>query len=175
MLDEKTETRIRLVDEHVQAEVDHDLEAIMRTWGEDPWFDDVAWDEQSYGRDAVRGHYDELLKSFPDLGIEVHERHVTDGAVILEVTVSGTHTGQWRDLPPMGRRMESRVCAIYTFDETGMLKLERTYYDKARVLEQLGLFHDPRRPMGRIMAAITPPFAVVRAWIRRLWSAVLRK
>jgi steroid delta-isomerase-like uncharacterized protein len=168
MLDEKTETRIRLVDEHVQAEVDHDIEAIMRTWGEDPWFDDVAWEEQSYGREAIRGHYEELLKSFPDLGIEVHERHVTDDAIILEVTVSGTHTGQWRDLPPMGRRMESRVCALYTFDERGMLKLERTYYDKALVLEQLGLFHDPRKPMGRIMAVVTPPFAVVRALIKRL-------
>ena len=36
------EARIKLVEEHVQAEVDHDLEAIMRTWGETPWFDDVA-------------------------------------------------------------------------------------------------------------------------------------
>lgn len=163
------EARNRLVDEHVQAEVDHDIEAIMRTWGEDPWFDDVAWDEQSYGRDEVRAHYVELLESFPDLGIEVHERHVTDDAVILEVTVSGTHRGRWRDLPPMNRRMESRVCALYTFDEAGLLKLERTYYDKAAVLEQLGLFQDPRRPLGKLMAAITPPYAVLGAFVKNLF------
>lgn len=33
--------------------------------------------------------------------------------------------------------MESRVCALYSFDDQGMLALERTYYDKAKILEQL--------------------------------------
>ena len=162
------EAKLKLVDDHVQAEVVHDLEAIMRTWGKDPWFDDVAWDEQSYGRDAVREHYDELLKAFPDLGIDVKARHVTEDAVILEVIVSGTHLGDWRELPALGRRMESRVCAIYTFDEEGLLKLERTYYDKGIVLEQLGIFQDPRKPLGRVMAVVTPPFTIVRALVRKL-------
>jgi hypothetical protein len=56
----------------------------------------------------------------------VHDRHVTDRLVILEVTVSGTHLGDWRALPAMRRRMESRVCALYSFDDQGMLALERT-------------------------------------------------
>ena len=99
----------------------------------------------------------------------MHERHVTDDAVILEVTVSGTHRGRWRELPPMNRRMESRVCAPYTFDEAGLLKLERTYYDKAAVLEQLGLFQDPRRPLGKLIAAITPPYAVLVAFVKDLF------
>ena len=99
------EAQVKLVEEHVLAEVEHDLERIMRTWGESPWFDGVAWDEQSYGRDEVRKHYDALLTSFPDLAIDVKARHVTDDAVILEVVVSGTHLGQWRDLPPLERRM----------------------------------------------------------------------
>jgi steroid delta-isomerase-like uncharacterized protein len=162
------QARIRLVDEHVQAEVDHDIEAIMRTWGRDPWFDDVPWDEQSYGRDDVRAHYVELLKAFPDLGIDVVARHVTEDGVFLETIVHGTHTGQWRDLPPLGRRMESRVMAMYWFDEDEMLKLERTYYDKAKVLEQLGIFQDPRTPVGKVMAVITPPFTIVKALVRKV-------
>jgi steroid delta-isomerase-like uncharacterized protein len=162
------DAKLKLVDDHVRAEVERDLEAIMRTWGADPWFDDVAWDEQSYGRDAVREHYDELLRAFPDLGIDVKARHVTEDAVFLEVIVSGTHLGDWRELPALGRRMESRVCAMYTFDEAGLLKLERTYYDKGIVLEQLGIFHDPRKPMGRVMAVLTPPFAVAKAFLRKL-------
>ena len=104
----------------------------------------------------------ELLHAFPDLDIVVHDRHVTDRFVILEVTVVGTHLGDWRGLPAMGRRMESRVCALYSFDDQGMLALERTYYDKAKILEQLGIFADPRTTTGKVMAAITPPFAVVR-------------
>jgi steroid delta-isomerase-like uncharacterized protein len=162
------EERMQLIDEHVQAEVDHDLDAIMRTWGKSPWFDDVAWEEQSYGREHIQEHYAELLKSFPDLGIEVKQRHQTEDAVILEVIVSGTHTGQWRDLPPLGRKMASRVCAIYTFDDDGLLELERTYYDKAIVLEQLGIFKDPRTPLGKVMAVFTPPFTIIRSLAKKL-------
>ena len=55
------EARIALVDEHVQAEIDHDMERIMATWGKNPWFDDVGWEERSYGRDEIRAHYGELL------------------------------------------------------------------------------------------------------------------
>lgn len=165
-----TEARNKLVDEHVQAEVDRDLEAIMRTWGENPDFDDVPWDEKFKGREGIRHHYDELLTAFPDLDIIVHDRHVTDRLVILEVTVTGTHLGDWRDLPAMGKRMESRVCALYGFDEKGMLALERTYYDKAKILEQLGIFQDPRTTTGKVMAAITPPFAIVRTLVGRLFK-----
>jgi steroid delta-isomerase-like uncharacterized protein len=165
-----TEARIKLVDEHVQAEVERDLEKIMRTWGEAPDFDDVPWDEKFKGRDGIREHYEELLTAFPDLDIIVHDRHVTDRLVILEVTVTGTHLGDWRDLPAMGKRMESRVCALYGFDEKGMLNLERTYYDKAKILEQLGIFQDPRTTTGKVMAAITPPFAIVRTLVGRLFK-----
>jgi steroid delta-isomerase-like uncharacterized protein len=169
------EARIKLVDEHVQAEVERDLDKIMETWGESPDFDDVPWDEQFTGRDGIRHHYDELLSAFPDLDIVVHDRHVTDRFVILEVTVSGTHLGDWRGLPAMGRRMESRVCALYSFDEKGMLALERTYYDKAKILEQLGIFADPRTTTGKVMAAITPPFAVARKLGERFFQRLKKR
>jgi steroid delta-isomerase-like uncharacterized protein len=162
------EDRLALVEEHVQAEVDHDLDRIMATWGESPQFHDEPWDELFVGRDEIREHYAEIIGTFPDLTIEVHDRHVTEDAVILEVTVCGTHLGQWRDLPPLGRKMESRVCVLYTFDEAGLLALERTYYDKARVLEQLGLFRDPRTTSGKIAALAMPPFTILRGFGRKL-------
>jgi hypothetical protein len=65
--------------------------------------------------------------------------------------------------------MRSRVCALYTFDEEGLLELERTYYDKGIILEQLGMFQDPRRPLGRLMAVLTPPFSVIRGFVRQLF------
>ena len=162
------DARLKLIEEHVQAEIDNDMDRIMATWGASPWFDDVGWEETWSGRDGIREHYEELLGAFPDMDIQTVARHVTDEAVILEVVVTGTHTGQWRELPPLGRKMRSRVCAIYTFDEEGLLELERTYYDKGIILEQLGMFQDPRRPLGRVMAVITPPFAVIRGFARRL-------
>jgi steroid delta-isomerase-like uncharacterized protein len=163
------EARLELIEEHVQAEIDMDMDRIMATWGKDPWFDDVGWEETWSGREGIREHYEELLGAFPDMDIKEVARHVTDETVILEVVVTGTHLGQWRELPPLGRKMRSRVCALYTFDEEGLLNLERTYYDKGIILEQLGMFQDPRKPLGRIMAVITPPFSVIRGFLRQLF------
>ena len=77
---DSAEARLQLVLEHVQAEVDHDLDAIMRTWGENPRLDDVPWDEHWIGTDKVREHYEELLTTFPDLTIDVHEIYESDSA-----------------------------------------------------------------------------------------------
>jgi hypothetical protein len=29
-------------------------------------------------------------------------------------------------------------------------------------------FHDPRTPMGKVIAAITPPFTILRGFLRKL-------
>jgi steroid delta-isomerase-like uncharacterized protein len=160
--------RNKLVDEHVKAEVVHDLDAIMRTWGANPWFEDVPFAEEWYGREEIHKHYKELLGAFPDLDIQEHKRHVTDEFVILEVTVTGTHRGDWRGLPALGRRMESRVCALYSFDDEGMLELERTYYDNATIYDQLGIYQDPRKPLGKVMAVLTPPFTILKTLAKRV-------
>jgi steroid delta-isomerase-like uncharacterized protein len=160
--------RLRLVEEHVLAEVEHDLDKIMQTWGASPRLDDEGWHEHHAGHGEIRAFYDEILRALPDLTIDVERRHVTDDAVILEVVVRGTHTGTWRGLPPFGRRIESRVCAVYTFDERGMLASETGYYDRATVLRQLGVFHEPDTALGRAIAVVTPPFVVLRAYARNL-------
>ena len=56
-----------------------------------------------------------------------------------------------------------------------MLALERTYYDKAKILEQLGIFADPRTTTGKMTAAITPPFAVVRKLIGRFFKRFTKR
>jgi len=48
-----------------------------------------------------------------------------------------------------------------------MLALERTNYDKAEVLEQLGIFHDPRTLQGKVMAVVTPPFTILHGILRK--------
>ena len=101
------DARMRVIEEHVQAEIDQDMDRIMATWGKNPSFDDVGWEEQWSGRDGIREHYEELLGAFPDMDIKTERRHVTDEYVILEVVVTGTHNGHWREVPPLGRKMRS--------------------------------------------------------------------
>jgi len=160
--DSRLAARLKTVDEHVRLENQHDLDGIMGTFGAGARYDDEPWDAQYAGREGVRAFYAELLRALPDLHIDVRSRHAGEEAVILEVTIRGRHLGAWRGLPATGRPVEFPLCAIFTFDETDRLVGERIYYDRATVLRQLGLFHEPERPLGRVTAVLTHPLTMAR-------------
>ena len=156
--------RIQLVEEHVQAENAHDLERIMTTFGEQARYEDQPWDEHHKGPGGVRAYYTRLLAALPDLHIDVEQRHASRDDVILEVTITGTHRGAWRGLPATGRRVRFPLCAVYTFDDAGKLAGERIYYDRAAILAQIGLFHEPSTALGRSLTALTHPLTVLQAY-----------
>ena len=164
---ERVQARVAIVDEHVRCENEHDLDAIMATFGSDGRYDDEPWEDHRTGREGVRSYYTELLAALPDLVIEVNRRHAAAESVVLEVTIRGTHLGPWRGLPATGRRVEFPLCGIFTFDADDRLKGERIYYDRGAVLGQLGLFHEPSRVFGRIATALSHPLTVARAYLRR--------
>ena len=161
------QARLAVVDEHLRCENRHDLDAVMATFGDDARFDDEPWGDRRRGRDDVRSYYVETMSALPDLVIDVHERHVASETLILEVTIRGTHRGPWRGLPATGRRVGFPLCAIYQFDSTDRLFAERVYYDRAAVLGQLGMFHEPSRGLGRIATALSHPLTLARAYLRR--------
>ena len=162
------EARLRLVEEHVRLENQHDLDAVMGTFGANPCYDDEPWGAHHSGREAVRGHYEDLFRAAPDLSIDVQRRHVTDEAIILECIIGGTHRGAWRGLPPTGRRISFPICAVYTFTEDDMLAGERIYYDRATVFQQLGVLHDPEGLLGRLLTALTHPITMTRVVAQRV-------
>jgi steroid delta-isomerase-like uncharacterized protein len=131
--------RLAAVDEHVRAEISHDLDSLVATFGDRPFWDDRASNERHLGRNGVRTYYAELFAGFPDFGFDVERRHVAADAVILEVTVRGTHTGTWKGIAATGRRVEFPVCAVFTFDETDRIEAETVYFDRMTVLSQLGV------------------------------------
>lgn len=162
------EERLALVEEHVLQENQHDLDGIMATFGEEPWYDDEPWGEHHEGADGVRAYYEDLLRALPDLRIDIQRRHVTHEHVILEVSIRGTHTGVWRGLPGTGRQVEFPLCAVYAFDDQNKLAGERIYYDRATVLRQLGIFRDPNRGLGRILTPLAHPVTIIRALTRSI-------
>ena len=129
--------RIALVDEHVQAEMDVDLDRTMATLNEAPDF--KINDNEFSGRDSVRAFYADLYTGFPDLHIEITQRYVSDDAIIVEATFSGTHENQYSGIPATGRRVQFPLCTIFPFDENDRLAGERVYFDNELVLRQLGV------------------------------------
>ncbi len=160
--------RIAIVEEHIRVENAHDLEGVLRTFGDTARYDDEAWGEHYSGRDGVHSFYEQLMKALPDLEIQVQRRHVTDDAIVLEVIIRGTHLGAWRGLPATGRRVEVPLCGVYTFDADDRLAGEKIYYDRGTVLTQLGVFHEPQSVLGQICTLATHPITIVRAIARKL-------
>src|ERR1700751_6052685 len=116
-LDEaRMKSRLTLVEEHIRRENAHDLDGILNTFGPEARYDDEPWDDHRIGRGEVQLYYKELLAAAADFRIDIRNRYVTGEAVILEVTISGTHTGTWRGLPATGRPVSFPLCGIYTFD-----------------------------------------------------------
>src|SRR5262249_6451190 len=101
--------------------------------------------------------------------IDVRRRHVTEEAIILEVIISGTHTGPWRGLPGTGRHVEFPLCGVYAFDEDDRLLGEKIYYDRATVLRQIGMFHEPFSGVGRVVTPLMHPATIARAMGRTLF------
>jgi len=167
-IDDRIAAHIKLVDEHVSLENQHDLEGIMATFGASARYDDEPWAEHYQGPDGVRLFYEQLMQALPDLQIDVQRRHVTDDAILVEVIIRGTHLGGWRGLLATGRRVEFPLCGIYTFDTDDRLAGEKIYYDRGMVLRQLGVFHEPLSVLGRIGILVTHPITLVRAFARKL-------
>src|SRR5947209_18767574 len=111
------------------------------------------------------------MKALPELEIAVQRGHIAEEAELVEVVIRGTHLGGWRGLPPTGRRVEFPLCGVYTFDAEDRLAGEKIYYDRASVLRQLGVFHEPQSVLGQIGIAVTHPITIARAFARKLrWS-----
>lgn len=164
---ERTSARIALVEEHIRFENEHDLEGVLRTFGDIAHYDDEPWAEHYTGREGVRQFYEQLMKALPDLEVDLQRRHITDDAVLVEVMIRGTHLGGWRGLPATGRRIEFPLCGVYTFDADDRLAGE-IYYDRGTVLRQLGVFHEPQSILGRISIFATHPATIARAFARKL-------
>ena len=165
---EKQAARIAIVEEHIRLENEHNLEGVLRTFGDGARYDDEPWDAHYEGRDGVRRFYTQLMKALPDLEIDVQRRYVTDDAILVEVIIRGTHLGGWRGLPATGRRVDFPLCGIYTFDADNRLAGEKIYYDRGMVWQQLGIAHDPQSVLGRLTILATHPVTMARAYAGKL-------
>lgn len=166
---DRQSARIALVTEHIRLENQHNLDAVLHTFGEGAHYDDEAWREHYDGPAGVRQFYEQLMRALPDLQIEVVRQHVSEDAIVMEVMIRGTQLGEWRGLPATGRRVEIPLCGVYTFDPQDRLAGERIYYDRATVLRQLGVFHEPQTFVGQLCTLATHPLTIAGALARRIF------
>jgi len=87
--------------------------------------------------EAVKGAWAMLLRAFPDIQVTVDETIAEGDTIVFRNTVSGTHLGEYRGLPPTGRAITYEEVFIVHFAE-GRVAEGWGLVDVFSQLQQLG-------------------------------------
>jgi hypothetical protein len=140
MTNVQSEARIKLLNEHLDAEKRYDIEGIMRTFEQDATV--LINGHVFSGHESIRKFHERLgfdqNGGFSNLSVGERHRYIHDEAIIIEQTLSGVHTGTWQGLAATRLGFEVPVCTVYTFGKKNKLAGESVYFDSALLLRQLG-------------------------------------
>jgi steroid delta-isomerase-like uncharacterized protein len=129
-----------VLQEHVDAENAHDRERVLATYcASGPVFEDIPTGARYVGPEEIVGNYRNLWDGFPGLVRRIDRWTFGEDACVLELTLTGTHDGDYRGIPPTGRKLELRIIAHFAFDADGKITQETAYYDSLTFMRQLGL------------------------------------
>lgn len=67
------------------------------------------------GTRAIKRVWEELLRAFPDIHVEVEDTIAEGDKVVFRNTVTGTHRGEFRGLPPTGNSVNYKEIFILRF------------------------------------------------------------
>lgn len=91
-----------------------------------------------HSRDAWDVYLHEIEQGFPDVSFEIESMASNDNMVMVEVAVTGTHTGEFQGLPPTDRALEVKTM-VKVLVVDGQIEEWHEYYNRQDVPEQLGL------------------------------------
>jgi steroid delta-isomerase-like uncharacterized protein len=130
------ERREAVVREHMESENERHFDTTLGTFSH-PRYEIIPTGDVYDGPEEVMAYFAESRAAFPDQRNELIAMHHSDGAVIVEFNLKGTHLGSLRGFEPTGREFTCRMAAIFEFDEGDGIVCERVYFDSATILAQL--------------------------------------
>ena len=116
-----------------------DPEGIVVNVVEDVLWRDVAFGMPLHGRDALKAAAQTYMTACPDLRIDETSSTLAPPRLAQELTISGTHLGEFLGIPPTGRFTQNYAAVITTFDEDGMMIEGALYWNALMLLQQLGI------------------------------------
>jgi steroid delta-isomerase-like uncharacterized protein len=119
----------------------HDLDAIVAMHAPDMVFENHTAGESASG-EAVRGHIETILTTWPDLRFTTRRLYIRQGLVVQEWTADATHSHTIQrgnvKLHPTGRAISWDGIDSIPFED-GLVKRKDVYSDSVSILRQLGL------------------------------------
>jgi predicted ester cyclase len=117
-----------------------DIEGIAKYWD-----DDIAYEAPGVsliGKDARRLAEKVWFDAFPDARINVRSHLVDGDFLLIESTMTGTHTGplsaNGMTIPPTGRKMGGDY-AVFLHFRAGKIVKQRIYFDRLKLMQDIGL------------------------------------
>jgi steroid delta-isomerase-like uncharacterized protein len=104
-------------------------------------YDPTLPEGELHGREAFEAYLREVRSAFPDWPVVADDLLVDDGIIMKEWTITGTHKGEYKGVPPTGHEFEVRgMDKILVTD--GKVQEARLYHNPQEVPKQLGLTED---------------------------------
>ena len=126
-----------------QAFNNHDAKAAADLYTEDAIYMIAGEPEPLRGRKAIEENYDAFFSGFPNIETEFPLIMVSGDHIMVEGITKGTHTGPFPtpegDVPATGRKIEFRFGFVLKVNSEGLIEEDRTYFDSAVLMNQLGL------------------------------------
>ena len=145
-----------MVDEHIELENARNWSAVCDTFVRESAIDVVPFGVQFSGLNGINDFYQAVGAAFPDFKANVFGEYDAPGCSVREITVQGTHRGEWCGVAGTGRRVKFHVLVLYLFgknDTSGKLLGERLYFDNETVMKQIS---------GAADAASVPEFGAAK-------------
>ncbi|MBM4123127.1 MAG: ester cyclase [Nitrospira sp.] len=140
---------IELLEKHVNAELQGDLDTTMATMSDNPHLHNIPNMMGGNGYDGVRSFYkNHLVGKFfpPDVTMKRVSLTVGTTQIVDELVITFTHTTviDWLlpEIAPTGKKVEVAVVVIAGVKDNKITH-EHIYWDQASVLAQVGLL-DPK-------------------------------
>jgi steroid delta-isomerase-like uncharacterized protein len=97
-----------------------------------------SYDPAVVDRESLKQAFRDVLTAFPDANAAIEEIAWSGDVVFRRWRVTGTHQGEFRGVPPTGRRLDVTGVDIERFED-GLIVEHWSYTDGLEILRQLGV------------------------------------
>jgi steroid delta-isomerase-like uncharacterized protein len=94
-------------------------------------------------KEGVKQLFHMYRAAFPDMRMEPEDVFVSGDKAVARVRVTGTHRGEFLEMPATGRRIDVAVIDIMRFGDDGLVREHWGLFDSLGMMQQLGAIPAP--------------------------------